>query len=64
MKTLATVFIDDQTEMEVKAPTAPGRSTVLQFDKCDLMLLCTDDDLARLATVLAEYLEGRAKCAG
>ena len=64
MKTLATVFIDDQTDIEVKAPTAPGRSTVLQFDKCDLMLLCTDEDIARLATVLGEYLEGRAKCAG
>ncbi len=64
MKTLATVFIDDQTDIEVKAPTAPGRSTTLQFNKCDLMLLCTDDDLARLQGVLAEYLEGRVKCAG
>lgn len=64
MKTRATVFIDDQTDIEVKAPTAQWRSTVLQFGKCDVQIHCTDDDLARLATVLAEYLEGRVKCAG
>ena len=64
MKAYADVFIDADTLIVVKPPSGKGRSHTLDFNRGGLRVFCEADDLERLAAVLAEYLEGRAKCAG